>query len=69
MNYYQNPVMSLLRRSCGVIVQVKVVLKRTVVGETFRQPERKSSSESSEESFVIRMFYVWFVETDWSCFA
>ena len=32
-----------------VIVQVRVVLKRTVVGDwTFQQPERKSSSESSE---------------------
>ena len=38
---------------------MRVGLNRTIIGDS-RQPERKSSSESSEELFV------WFVETDWS---
>ena len=42
-------------QSCSVIVWVRVVLKRTVVGDcdqlTFRQTERKSSSLDYDDDF------------------
>ena len=50
----------------SVVVWVKVVFRKTVDGDTFRLPERQSSSESSEESSSDDGIYASGLGLDWS---